>query len=346
MAFEFFDTRGALRAFEIDGVLPAHGIRLAVRKAVHLKYERVTLILGRCWNLGTKSYAQREGMARVEKQVIKDSLGQIELELENARDARRQLENEMLYNESRGGYEDPTSALSSFLDRAYEILSVVLEAGGLTATRTRLIEQWKLFAKKPGGMGATVHRPEDYLESEPLVYIEAVLTGLRATTGEGPTSEEAIAISNLESILHKTAWLVRRRDITPTGEMQVQGVMHDYLGAFFTDYTRKISFPKVMKTFVPDGGVPDIKAAIEFKYVAAKDEIGEALGGIYEDMAGYSGSADWTRFYTVVYQTDAFVSAESFQKAVSRGGSHVWTAIRVTGSGQRKVKNKKKSKAP
>jgi hypothetical protein len=101
----------------------------------------------------------------------------------------------------------------------------------------------------------------------------------------------------------------------------------------------------VIKDFVPDGGVRDIKAAIEFKYAADKAEVSKALGGIYEDMAGYSGSADWTRFYTVLYQTDAFVSEEAFSKAVSRGGSHVWTPILVTGSGDRKAKKKKQSKA-
>ena len=175
------------------------------------------------------------------------------------------------------------------------------------------VEQWQSFAaKKPDGMGATRFLPEvDYLESEPLACIEAILTGLRTATGEGPTSEEAISIVNLESILRKTAWLVCHRGVVPTGETDVQEIMHDYLTAFFTEYTRKVSIPKVIKDFVPDGGVRDIKAAIEFKYAADKAEVSKALGGIYEDMAGYSGSADWTRFYTVLYQTDAFVSEEA-----------------------------------
>jgi hypothetical protein len=59
-------------------------------------------------------------------------------------------------------------------------------------------------------------------------------------------------------------------------------------------------------------------------------------------MAGYCGSLDWTRFYTVLYQTEAFVSEEKFKKAVSRGGRHEWTPIVVTGGGTRKKKSGEK----
>jgi hypothetical protein len=40
-----------------------------------------------------------------------------------------------------------------------------------------------------------------------------------------------------------------------------------------------------------------IKAAIEFKYAAKEDEVARAIGGIFEDVSGYTGSRDWNRFY-------------------------------------------------
>jgi hypothetical protein len=156
------------------------------------------------------------------------------------------------------------------------------------------------------------------------------------------TSAEAYDLGRLERILRETAMLVRRRGIIPKGELDVQAVMHDYLGAFFTEYTRNITIPKVIKNFKPDGGVRDLKAAIEFKYAVNDKEVADALSGIYEDMAGYAGSADWSRFYSVLYQTEPFVSENRFSKAISRGGSYSWVPIVVTGSGNREAKSVKK----
>jgi hypothetical protein len=156
------------------------------------------------------------------------------------------------------------------------------------------------------------------------------------------TSAEAYDLGRLERILRETAMLVRRRGIIPKGELDVQAVMYDYLGAFFTEYTRNITIPKVIKNFKPDGGVRDLKAAIEFKYAVNDKEVADALSGIYEDMAGYAGSADWSRFYSVLYQTEPFVSENRFSKAISRGGSYSWVPIVVTGSGNREAKSVKK----
>ncbi len=89
------------------------------------------------------------------------------------------------------------------------------------------------------------------------------------------------------------------------------------------------------------------KAAIEFKYAATSEEVARSLRGIFEDVSGYKGSADWTRFYSVVYQTDAFESEEKFRHDLARAGAISWTPILVTGKGRRakaKTAKKKKSK--
>ena len=206
----------------------------------------------------------------MDKSVIKDSLGQVKRELEDARQAVRQLEAEILYQETSGGFEDARDVLRWSLGQAYEMLALVLEAGGLADTRMRLIEQWNKFEKKD--LGATISGA-DWLGSEPLEYIDTILRGLRGTVGEGLTSAEAYDLARLKRILRETAMLVHRRKIIPNGELDVQAVMHDYLGAFFTEYTRNITIPKVIKSFKPDGGVPDLKAAIEFKYAASETEL-------------------------------------------------------------------------
>ncbi len=277
----------------------------------------------------------------VDTKVIKDCLGEIERELEGARDAARQIEADTLNQPCPGGFEDAEGALSYSLTRVYEIVLLTLEAGGLGDTRSRFLDKWAAFVKK--GFGKMDQISEDSLISEPLDYIESILVGLRAVVGEGLNSAEAFELGKLLSILGKTGWILRKRKIVPSNEKDVRDVMHDYLDAFFSDYTKNVSIAKPIKTFKPDGGVIGLKAAIEFKYAGSEKEVKDRLGELYEDMIGYSGSADWTRCYTVMFQTDHFVADDRFHAAVSRGGNTVWRPILVTGRGDRKPKSAMKA---
>src|SRR4029077_18280040 len=110
----------------------------------------------------------------------------------------------------------------------------------------------------------------------------------------------------LERLLRNTAVLVRKRSVQPKNEKEVRDVMHDYLEATFTEYRRDVKISGIIRDFKPDGGVRNLKAAIEYKFADSKEEVWKAMGGIFEDVSGYSGSLDWTRFYSVIYQTEAF----------------------------------------
>ena len=59
----------------------------------------------------------------MDKSAIKDGLGQVERELEDARQALRQLEAEILYHETSGGFEGTLRDVlrRSLLGQAYEI---------------------------------------------------------------------------------------------------------------------------------------------------------------------------------------------------------------------------------
>src|SRR5215471_3256255 len=62
---------------------------------------------------------------------------------------------------------------------------------------------------------------------------------------------------------------------------------------------------------------------------------------IFEDISGYTGSLDWTRFYTVVYQTEAFETEPRIKQELARAGTVTWQGILVTGSGGRRLPNKR-----
>jgi hypothetical protein len=143
----------------------------------------------------------------------------------------------------------------------------------------------------------------------------------------------------LETMLRKTPALLHKRGIKPKKEKDVQDVMHDYLAAVFTEYRPSVSVPGVLKDFIPDCGVRNLKAAIEFKFADSPSEVVKAVGGIFEDISGYAGSLDWTRFYSVIYQTQPFESEDRIRSEVTRAGAIIrWQTILVTGAGKRRKK--------
>jgi len=276
---------------------------------------------------------------------IKAALSELERSLASARDARYQIECEQGNFEHRGGgFEDPEVALPYILNGIEETLLFVLEAAGLPQTRQRLLDKWAYFEKN-GGIGKTKYDHQfDYLESQPFSFVEKMIDNIRALAGEAISTKDAHEVALLETMLRKTPVLVRKRGVQPQDEKDVRDIMHDYLEAAFTEYRRNVNIHGIIRDFKPDGGVRNIKSAIEFKFAGTHAEVTKALGGIFEDVSGYAGSLDWTRFYSVIYQTQAFESEDRVKSEMARAGTLMkWTSILVTGSGARPRKTRKKS---
>lgn len=268
--------------------------------------------------------------------IIRAALADLESELERARGAKRQTEAKYTKERINEGYIDPEAALTAALNDTYELLLVVLEASELSETRSRLVDKW-IQLEEDGGVGATRYDHEfDYLECKAFEYISRLLNNLRAVSGDEVARSDSYELAMLETILRKTPVLVHRRGVTPAGEIDLQKVMHDYLQAFFTEYKHPITISGIIKDFKPDGGVRNLKAAIEFKYATNREEVAKSLGGIFEDAGGYSGSLDWTRFYSLIYQTEPFESEDRVRSEMTRAGLITWKALVVTGPGSRK----------
>jgi hypothetical protein len=267
---------------------------------------------------------------------IRAALSDLERALDSARDARYQIECERTNRRSVGGFEEPELALPGILNQIKETLLVVLEAAGLSQTRERLLQKWTEFEKK-GGIGKTDYDGRfDYLESLPLSFVEQMIDNLRACAGEAISTKDSHDLALLERLLRNTAVLVRKRKIKPKKERDVRDVMHDYLEASFTEYRRDVRIHGIVRDFNPDGGVRNLKAAIEYKFADSQREVAKAIGGIFEDISGYSGSLDWIRFYSVIYQTEAFESEDRIKSEMTRAGTLVtWKTFLVTGAGER-----------
>jgi hypothetical protein len=104
-----------------------------------------------------------------------------------------------------------------------------------------------------------------------------------------------------------------------------------YLEAYFTEYKRNINIVGIIRDFKPDADVRNLKTAIEFKFTTSRAEVSRAIGRIFENISGYAGSLDWTRFYTVVYQTEPFEPEERIKSELTRAGTVTWKAILGSG---------------
>ncbi|MDS4068468.1 MAG: hypothetical protein RKO24_02490 [Candidatus Competibacter sp.] len=268
--------------------------------------------------------------------AILSALMTLESELDDARRAKRQIEAEKTGEPTTYDFfEDSKAALTSVLNEIHDLLLVVLEAADLPQTRSCLIKKWRELQKK-GGIGTNYYDDQfGYLRCPSFEYIATLIKGLRLASGDAMNLQESYELAKLETLLKKTPALLHRRKIEPDGEMKLQEIMHDYLDACFTEYKHPVIIPGIVKDFKPDGGIRNLRTAIEFKYANSREEVARSLGGIFEDAGGYSGSHDWTRFYSLIYQTEAFESEDRVHSEMTRAGLVTWKAILVTGGGTR-----------
>jgi len=268
--------------------------------------------------------------------VVQNAIGEFQRLLGKAQDALTQIEAERYgypENVKPIGYADPEVALSISLNHLKERLMVLLEAADLRDTRASLDTAWQAFKAKPNGLSAVFNDDEyQYTYSPALTYLQGIVETLQTCVDRGLSSVEAAELGRLEWILQRTAVLVHQREESISREMDLQKFMHDYLSAAFPDFVKNVRIPGGLKNFDPDCGIRGLGAAVEFKLVHTKDEVGRAISGVIEDIGGYRGSKDWTRFYSVFYQEHPFMTEAQVRKELHRaGGKDSWTPFVVNG---------------
>ena len=267
--------------------------------------------------------------------VVINSLGMLEQLKSKARDALEDCERDLWGTRpySEPNYEQPLFALERYLQELHDMMLVVLEAADLRDTRASLVKAWPAFLRRKGGLQYT---DDDHqlrvCESPALTFMDRLLFALRTSIGKTTSEEEFWTIRRLEHMLGDTAALVHRRNPSPERELEVQEIMNDYLSAAFPGFTRRPQVNGALKSFKPDCGIRDIGAAIEFKFVRRKEDVEEVTSGVVEDTAGYQGSKDWVRFYSVFYQLQPFMMKSHLVHDLHRVGASTWKAFVVNGS--------------
>ncbi|HLL04770.1 MAG TPA: hypothetical protein VK539_29565 [Myxococcaceae bacterium] len=227
-----------------------------------------------------------------------------------------------------------------YLKRLYGATALALEAAGLLDARRDLQTEWQQATAN--GVGNLVKDPFDFVFSPAIGVIYNVIEGIKAVVGQSLDPIDAYNLDRFEKMLRRTAELIHRQAIQPKSEADIQRVMDELLSAAFVDYSPQIPISGIIKNFKPDGGVRSIKAAVEFKYVKSPQEVRVALSGILEDTAGYRGSADWVRFYSVIYMTGPYESEARFAEELRRVEAPAWTPILVNGAAAEQLAPKKR----
>ena len=235
---------------------------------------------------------------------------------------------------SRKGDPFYEESLHDYIKSIYARLRFTYEALGLT---DMLGELRAGFEAHRDNLGAIDFSPHGGPYSPPLAYLGSFFRPLKASVPSRQEVEAAAAIQQLERILLGTPKLVRDRGLEPANEKEVRKAMYDLLIHPYPDVVREVPIAKQSKVYKPDIGIPSLKAAIEYKFGTSEQEVKTALGGIYADVAGYAGSADWKVFFAVIYMTEPFftpaqVEAEFRMSNVDRS----WKPLPVVGKGGRK----------
>jgi hypothetical protein len=286
----------------------------------------------------------------MDSQVILNALGGLEQLLSKARQALKEIGREYFVggdDEEYGGYADPRAALAGTLQQLNDVLLIILEAAQMPDAKAELVAAWPKFKAEKDGLN-DVHFDDDYgsTHSVAFEYLEHLIEALRMTVTNEITSEQAWTLTRLEAMLEDTPGLVHRRSAPPSKEKELQKIMHDYLSACFSDFIPDPEIGGSIKNFKPDCGILSVGAAIEFKLAHTKQQAIVSFTGVVEDVGGYRGSKDWTRFYAVMYQAQPFILKSQLQSDLKRIKAATWKAILVHGATNHTSKGKKTTVVP
>jgi hypothetical protein len=245
----------------------------------------------------------------------------------------------------RGILKDPDleQELVYFVKQLYTQTMIALDHLGLAGSRADLARAWDSFVKS--GLEKVTFYPEPgAVGSEVYDYLDAVIDGLRAIEPRSAEDRDSRPeLLQLEKLLNRTAYILQKRSVVPSKEKDVHDVMDEYLEAIYgADYCREFSIPGTVKNFRPDSGIRSLGAVIEFKFAKDPQGLKTATSGLFEDAAGYKASADWKKYYSVIYMTGAHGTAEQLLAAFEQAGMIDWTPILVTGTGARAPKPKRR----
>ena len=105
-------------------------------------------------------------------------------------------------------------------------------------------------------------------------------------------------VQYLEVILRNTATIIHKSGIKPKSETEVYNAVKHVLEAVFPSAKpgAKSNFVKTAQGYKPDILLPELSAAVEYKYAADEGKLKNVIAQISDDVKGYTGDSDYKLF--------------------------------------------------
>ena len=178
---------------------------------------------------------------------------------------------------------------------------------------------------------------EDESELKTVKDFEQILKGFSFFDGHYKNEES----EKLITILKNTDHILKRCNAEINNEADIYKQVKWVLGLYYPTCRNKnkARFIQEFKTYNPDILIPELKTAIEYKYVNnPNDNLDDFIDQIRIDAANYVGDANYETFIAVIYIEDSSIATpehinESWR---SKGFLKNWKLVVVNGSPTKK----------
>lgn len=152
---------------------------------------------------------------------------------------------------------------------------------------------------------------DHYWSGEPysvfLADLNRFLSSFEFTESNEEKYERIAGIQYLETILRNTAVIISKNNKSPKSEADVYKAVRSTLEVIFTSSkSPKSNFIKTAKEYFADILIPELYAAVEYKYAADEQKLKATIEQILIDAKAYTGDKDYSIFYAVFYVTEDF----------------------------------------
>ncbi|WP_144658103.1 hypothetical protein [Achromobacter dolens] len=132
--------------------------------------------------------------------------------------------------------------------------------------------------------------------------------------------------------------------VSPKNEAEVRNAVLNVCRFAFLDAVMEVGIPQLLTNSRADIGVSSLRAVIEFKFVTEKNDMSNALKGVYSDMKTYR-SPDWDTVYGVFYMTKPFFNDDDVRREFTRVRADLsCTPSAISGFGGRLTNTEKAAK--
>ncbi|MGN4049262.1 hypothetical protein [Pseudomonas sp. SM4] len=178
---------------------------------------------------------------------------------------------------------------------------------------------------------------DHYWSGEPysvfLAKMNVFLSSFEFMESSSEKYDRVSGLQYLETVLKNTAVIISKNNLSPKTETEVYNAVKSTLGFIFTSSkSPKSNFIKTAKEYKPDILIPELYAAVEYKYAADEQKLKSTIEQIAADVKGYTGDKDYSVFYAVFYATDDFWGQAKFSKVWNEQGfPKNWIPIYIVG---------------